>query len=437
LGIISIEFDQQSNKNMAFLNSRRLRDYPRLIFISTWLILCVNLLFHQGWIGAFGKVIGVDFIVFYETGLIFRSDPSMIYDLATHDVIQKSIVWPSIIPSNNAYLNPPYVAPFFSLLTYLSLPMAYAIWSFLAIISCLITCYFLYQQIPAQLVKSGLTYLQMVVITLSFFPFIEGFLAGQNHWLSLLIVTGILLFTIKERWFLAGMMAGLLLYKPQYVIGFLILWLIWGKYKALISFGIVSLTWIGLYALFHGFESMQTYVEFSQAYMFLPYIEGWPNYLLTTIYGLLTSIFPIQQQPNVYIVSQATFFLSCICLGWLAYILRKQQYDKRTPAIIAALLLPLLATPYALLHDLVILIPGFVLWARYSPSRTLLYMAILTYTGTIALTLMGALAKFALLPFLTIFLVIMLILWIYKNKNSMVRSDSIALVDTDQLIINP
>ena len=36
---------------------------------------------------------------------------------------------------------------------------------------------------------------------------------------------------------------------------------------------------------------------------------------------------------------------------------------------------------YALLHDLVVIIPVFILWARYSSSRILLYTAINVYIG--------------------------------------------------------
>jgi hypothetical protein len=408
---------------MAFLNSKRLRDYPRLMLITVWLILGINVLFHQGWIGAFGQVIGGDFIVFYKTGVIYRSDPLLTYDYATQDSVQKSIVRPSVIPSNNPFQNPPYVAPLFALLTYVSLPVAFSIWSLLSVLSCFITCYVLSKSVPTNLIETGLTYKQLVIITLSFFPFIEGLLAGQNHWLSLLLTTGILITMIKERWYLSGIFAGLLLYKPQFIIGYLILWLIWRNYKALLSFAIVSISWLGIFVLINGLGLFNTYSQISQAYMFLPYIEGWPNYLLTTFYGFLTSIFSIDQQPAIYLVTQIIFISCGVCLAWFAFRLRKQTIEERTPVIVAALLFPILATPYVLLHDLVVLIPGFIVWARYSSSRLLLYSAILTYLGTFVLTLTGAITKFAWLPLLIIYLVIVMIMGIYTNRNRVFRSD--------------
>jgi hypothetical protein len=156
--------------------------------------------------------------------------------------------------------------------------------------------------------------------------------------------------------------------------------------------------------------------------MILPYIEGWPNYLLATLYGLLTSIFPIAQQPAIYVVTQIIFISCGVCLAWFAVKLRKHPIEERTPVIVAALLFPILATPYVLLHDLVVLIPAFIIWARYSSSRFLLYSAILTYFGTFILTLIGAVTKFAWLPLLIIYLVIVMILWIFTNRNMVLRS---------------
>ena len=103
--------------------------------------------------------------------------------------------------------------------------------------------------------------------------------------------------------------------------------------------------------------------------MDLPYIPGFPNYLLVTFYGLLTSFFPHSSQSVLSVLSQSLFIISAIGLGWLAYKLRAGDMYARIPVIVAALILPLIATPYALLHDMVILIPAFVLWAIYSYSN--------------------------------------------------------------------
>jgi hypothetical protein len=217
-------------------------------------------------------------------------------------------------------------------------------------------------------------------------------------------------------------LAGFLSYTPQFIIGFLILWLIWRNYKALLSFGIVAISWAGIFVIVNRLGLFQSYSQLSQEYMFLPYIQGWLNYLLATLYGLLTSIFPINHQPATYLVTQILFISCGLRLAWFGFILRKHPVEERIPVIVEALLFPILATPYVLLHDLVILIPGFIVWARYSSSRHLLYSAILVYLGTFVLTMIGAITKFAWLPLLIIYLVIVMIMWTYSNRNRVLRS---------------
>jgi hypothetical protein len=410
---------------MSILNAKRIRDYPRLMLFSTWLIMGLNLLFHQGWIGAFGQVIAGDFIMFYSSGSIYRTNPLLIYDYQTQNQTQQALVAPSVLPGYNPYMNPPFVAPFYSLLTFISLHWALLVWTVLAVLSVFLSVNLLLRLVPINEKIPGLSYGQLVIIVLSFFPFIEGLIAGQNHWLTLLLTSGIVFFMFKEKWYLSGMLAGLLIYKPQFVLGFIILWLIWRKFKALIAFVVIAAGWVGLFALINGFDLYRTYLQLSQVFMDLPYIPGFPNYLLVTFYGLLTSFFPHDIQPVISFLSQSLFIISAMGLAWLAYNLRKNDNYGRIPAIVAALILPLIATPYALLHDMVILIPAFVLWAIYSNSRYFIYISAFVYLGAFFLTLVAALTKIAWVSLLTMGLFITLVGWVFSRRNQAPEISSI------------
>ena len=401
---------------MPILNAKRLRDYPRLMLFSTWLILGLNLLLHQGWIGAFSQVIAGDFIMFYSTGLIYRSNPGLIFDYQTQSHTQQALVAPSILPGYNPYMNPPFVAPIYSVFTYLSLRWALVLWTVLAIMSVLLSAYWLLKLVPSDRKNTGLSYGQLVIIVLSFFPFIEGLQAGQNHWLTLLLMTAVIFSMFKEKWYLAGILAGLLIYKPQFVLGFIILWFFWGKFKALLTFAVVSLAWVGWFAVGNGLGLYRTYIQLSQVFMDLPYIAGFPKYLLVTFYGLLTSFSPQETQPVLSILSHSLFVISAFGLACLAYKLRKQAMVERIPAIAAALIFPLLATPYALLHDMVILIPAYVLWAIYSNSRNFMYISISIYLGAFFLTLVAALTKIAWVSLLVVGLFFAMLTWTFSSR---------------------
>jgi len=401
---------------MPFLNAKRLRDYPRLMLIATWLVMGINLIFHQGWIGAFGQVIGGDFIMFYSTGQIYRSEPGLIFDFNTQINTQQKLVLPTVLPGYNPYMNPPYVAPFYSLWTFLSLHSAFILWTILALSSVLLTAFMLLKLVQINGKTSELSYTQLVIIIFSFFPFIEGLLAGQNHWITLLLVTGIVFLMIKEKRYAAGIFAGLLIYKPQFVIGFIIIWLVWKQFKPLFSFCLVALSWGGLFVYANGFGLFHTYMQQSQIFMGLPYIEGFPNYLLVTFYGLLTSIFPQNTQSILSTLSNILFILGIAGLIWLAYALRNYNVWKQVPAIVAALLLPLLATPYALLHDMVILIPAFVLWTIYNNSSEFTKLSFVTYLGAFLLTFVGAVTKIAWVSLLIIAICAAMISWSLSNR---------------------
>ncbi len=386
-----------------------------MLFV-TWAIMGLNLLLHQGWMGAFGQVIAGDFIMFFSTGMIYRSNPNLIYDYQTQSTTQQSLVTPTVLPGYNPFMNPPFVAPFYSLLTFISINWSLILWTILALVSVILSILMMKNLVAGRSLPAGLTSKQLIILTLSFFPFIEGLQAGQNHWLTLLLVTGIIYCMFHKRWYLSGILAGCLLYKPQFVVGFLILWLIWKKFKALLSFAAVAIGWAGLFALMNGFDLYKTYLQLNQVFMRLPYIPGFPNYLMITIYGLLTSFLPAGTQQFLSILSEIFFIVCAIAVAWFAFRLRKRSLIDQTPILVFAIVFPLLASPYALLHDMVILIPVFALWAYYSASRELLYSAIIVYLGAFILTFAAALTHIAWVSLLVIGLSIAVFVWLVKNK---------------------
>ena len=399
----------------AWINQKRLRDYPRLMLIATWLILALNILFRNGWQGGLGQIIGGDFIVLYSAGLLYRENPSSIYDYDQQALSQQTLVSPTVLPGLNPYISPPYVASAYSLLTPLPLPWAFLLWTAAMIAFAFISVKLLMGLLPAEIKAKGVSTSYLMILVLSFFPFIESLQAGQNSGLTLLLTTCVLYFYFKERYFLAGISAGLMIYKPQYVLGFLILWLVWKNIKSLAGFTLVALVWIGSFYLANGIELFIAYQNLTQTLVLLPYFEGFPAYILVTLYGLLSTILPQSAQPYTYGLTQVVLLGGLLALAYYAFRIRHKPVIERIPAITLAILLPLLATPYVLLHDLVILIPVFVVLARYNPHRELLLTVIVIYFGAFFLTLLSALSHIALNALSVIGLVIMIIWWLARG----------------------
>lgn len=412
-----------NNGIWGFFNQKRLRDYPRLMFVCVWLILAVNVLLRTGWAGGFGQIIGGDFVVFYSTGLLYAKIPDSIYDFDQQADIQQKLVSPTVLRGLNPNINPPYVVPIYTLLSALPLTWSFITWTALSLLFVFTAVAIMMKILSSNIQNKGLTYPQLLILVLSFFPFIESILAGQNSSLTLFLMTCLIYFTLKEKFLVSGIFAGLMIYKPQYIIGFIVIWIVWKNLRSLASFALVVTLWVGSFYLLNGPELFIRYMDLSKQLLLLPYIEGFPAYLLVTFYGLLTTIFPLSTQPYLYNLTQLILVFSILFLGLYAYRLRHKNILERTPIITLAILLPLFAAPYTLLHDLVIVIPGFILWARYNPRRELLLAAIIVYTGAFILTFIGALSHIALNSLLVIGLFALNIWGLVKNNRLLYSLD--------------
>jgi len=392
----------------SFLNAKRIRDYPRLMLLTIIVILIINLAFHRGWIGSLGQLVGGDFIMFYTTGIIYKTNPSNIYNYDEQLRIQQSLVEPTKLGGLNPFMNPPYTALLYSVLTLIPLPWSLLTWTCLTILFCVASTIIIAPLIPDKLASSGLSKKQVLILILSFFPFAEGLLAGQNHGLTLLCVIGIFICAYKKRWMLSGAFAGILIYKPQLILGVLIIWAISKNIKALAGFLVVCFIWAGSFLLLNGLSPYFEYLHISQMFMLLPYTEGFPGYIIITLYGLLTSILPESIAPAIQLISQIVFVLALILVACLAY---RQRQNEILPLMALGIAVPLAFSPYVQLHDLLLAVPIFVIWARQDDSSRVFYTALITYIGAFFLTFLAATTGIAFLALITILIFIEVTRW--------------------------
>jgi hypothetical protein len=386
-----------------FINERRLRVYPRLVLLAVCGVQAFNILFRQGWRGGLGQIIGLDFIILYTGGLLYRTDIAHLYDYPTQLAAERLLIRPTALPGSGPFSNPPFVAWAYSSFTHLPLVWALLLWSVLILFFLFLAADLSVRYLtPPWLVKAGLTRSRLTIVLLSFWPFFGGFHAGQNHGLTFLLATAITVASVTGRWYLAGASAGLLMYKPQFVLGFLFIWLIWSEYKALASYIAVTVLWAGVVVISHGFNPFVAYLSTIDQILWLPFAEGWPAYLMSTPYGLLVTLLPQQLLPAILWFTRLLTVAASVGIAWFAYRCRNASSSNRRPATVFALLFPFLATPYVLYHDLLILVPVFLLLlADREEVGHLLYAAIFTYFGVLALLLLGQkfnVALFVLIP---------------------------------------
>ncbi len=382
-----------------WLTLRRLRDYPRLMGLAMGLVLVADVVLRSGWQGGLGQILGSDFITLYAAGLTFRTAPAQLYDFAAQAAVQQQVIAPTSLPGLNPFISPPYVAAAYSQLTAIPLPWAFGLWSVFSLVAVCLAAYLLTRTlVRPEWQQGGLNTVQLAIVIGSSFAFVSGLRVGQNHALTLLLVSAVLAAQYRGRWGLAGLLTGLLIYKPHFTLGLLVLWLAWGRWSALISFAGVAALWMGATLLRVGLAPFSAYMQLTPVLLELPYTPGFPAYLLITPYGLLSTLLPRSAQFWVQAITQSLVLL----LGLGLYGLGRRTRDAAPElALAVALLYPLLVMPYALLHDALLLVPVLLLLARIGPHPRLRTVSAFIYLGSLFLPGLGygpGIAWTALLP---------------------------------------
>ena len=389
----SLELNTRGSSNLKptpsrsiFLNAKRLRDYPRLIFFALLIAVLVIVVTRNGWQDMAGHILGNDFLMLYSGGVIYGAQPAEIYSFVRHAEVQAALVAPTPMTGAIPYNYPPYVAAAMQRLTILPLAWAFIFWTALTIALTAVTASWASRSLAPQWLRdAGLSPLQMMILLFSSFPFIEGLKVGQNHGITFFLVTGMLVATLSGRSWLAGILAALTAYKPQFALGFLLIWLIWLDYKALIGYAVVAGVWGGLTLLESGWGLFQMYIDYLPAMLKMPYVENYATYLMMTPYGFLLAALPQTAWSGIVTFTNLLGLACTVGLGWYAFYLRKRPLAERAPVLALAVMYPFLATPQVLLHDSLPLALFLLIWARTERSTRLLYVTIAVYLGSFVL----------------------------------------------------
>jgi hypothetical protein len=383
-----------------WLNNKRLRDYPRLVLIASGIVIILNIILSHGWIGGLtGLLMWGDFIDYYSAGILYKTNIAQLYNPAVQELTERNLIAPSNPPGVSFYSYPPHSAQLNTIFSFVSLPISLIFWCLISICCVILVAKFMHRfLIPGWLDQAGLSSTQLSIIIFSSFAFTEGFVTGQMHTFILLLVVALLYATMKEKWFLAGLLAALLAYKPQLVIGFLLLWLVWKKFYPILVFVLFSLIWQGAVLITKGINPYIDYFSFIKNITYLPYVkEGFPLGIQSTPYTLVASMLPIKYASLWNLLFIGIAFVIIILFGLLIYKARKLPMAKQNIILSMAILLPLIVTPYAILHDLLLLFPIMILLAiDHQGDKWLLLISIILYVAMLLLPLLSIPVKIAL-----------------------------------------
>jgi hypothetical protein len=320
---------------IPFLNKKRLLAYPFLLLISLWTVSIINLIFSKDWYGLFGGFIGYDFLAFFTGAKLFWTNTANLYNESVLANLQHQLVG---IPLSglNFFPSPPNTAFIYGLFSLLPYADALIAWTVVSITCLVLTAWLIYRYlVPKDLIEKGINLPYIIALIFSFYPVIFGLQNGQNHAHTLLIMTLITIFTARQKPYLAGFCAALLLYKPQMLIGWLILWLLLKCYKALLSFAFTGILLISVSVLARGFS------------VYLDYLRYIPQVTTIFLSGHVWAVTPVAIIDRIIINYASTTNLSVISLIILVLmiigmviIIRRNPSPPHTLPMILALLFP-------------------------------------------------------------------------------------------------
>jgi hypothetical protein len=384
----------------SWLNSKRIRDYPRLVFIASWVVLLLNLIFHRGWIGGLTNyLVFGDFIVYYAAGKLYINNIAQLYDLNVQEITQLNLLGLTNPIGLSIYSYPPNAALLHSAVSHIPLILSIVFWCALAIFCVLLAARLMKQYlVPDWLFHKGLSTFQLSILILSSFSFIEGFEKGQTHALTLLLIVLIIISMKRDRWFMAGLFAALATYKPHFILGFLILWLIWGKYKAILGFIITSMIWNGAVLLTKGIDPYLAFLKLGSQVVYLPYTSGgFPNFIMVTPFSLVATALPFSIAPIWNTVFLFIGIILIIFFVVVAFKAKKNDTADQNLILAMAILLPLIVFTHGMLHDLLLLFPVFLLLSPpQEHGREFKVLVIVIYIAVLILPLLGFVFNIAL-----------------------------------------
>ncbi len=203
---------------------------------------------------------GTDFISFYTGALIVRNgEGRFLYDEKTQGKYQKPFsqnLSVKLLP----YRNPPFVALFFIPFTLFSFGNAYLLLGFLNMGAVLFIGY-----LSRKLFINIRQPIFFSLIPLLYWPVIQNFILGQISLFLSLVFFLVYLFYKKGRYFSAGLIIGLLLFKPQYLLITPFLFLLSKGKSFLMGLIVSALVILAVSFLVSGFTGLAKYPHFIAA----------------------------------------------------------------------------------------------------------------------------------------------------------------------------
>jgi alpha-1,2-mannosyltransferase len=340
---------------MLWINSRRLRAHATILAVCLWSLYVWNIA-TPGLRDRNGNLKGTDFLHLYTLGsLAAEHRGSDLYDINAQAALAAQRV-PEAAGIRYLPLYPPQVSIFFAPLAHFSYGWALTLWWTCSAVVYAICCYSLWRVCP-NLRDCGGTVVLLAVAFPSFFHTIAW---GQTSAAALACFTGIFFLLRARREFLAGLVLGSLIFKPQLGLAAAILFASLGAWKTMAGATLSAAAQLSVGAFYYGTEPLWRWLHMLRnVRAVLPLLEPKP-YQTHSLRSFWSMLVPWPDLALALYVLSAAAVLGLTIACW-----------KRVPTVplslrySALLLASVLVAPHLTVYDLVILAPAFILLADW------------------------------------------------------------------------
>ncbi len=340
----------QGLRSGDWLTDARMRGYSLILLAICTLALVGWIAASDGLIDRNSKPIGTDFSNVYAAGtLIWQGRPAEAYEPARQHAAEKAVFGGREVPFYG-WLYP----PFFFVVAFLVASLPYA-WGLAIWLAASLAAYL-------AAMRAILPRPETLLIAAAFPAVFINIGHGQNGFLTAALLGGALHWLHRRPW-LAGVLIGLLAYKPQFGVLIPVALLAGGRWNTI---GAAAATVAALVAVsfvtlgggvWHAFADSMT---FTQTVVLEPGGIGWEK---------IQSAFSAMRMwgagvRSAYAIQIALALILAASLAWLWQ--SNALFELKASALATA---SLLATPYVLDYDLVVLAVAIVFFVRHGMNR--------------------------------------------------------------------
>jgi len=337
-----------------WLTAKRLRAHGTILAVCLWSVYVWNLA-TPGLRDRSGNLKGTDFLHFYTLGsLAVEHRGSDLYDMDAQAALAAQRV-PAAAGTRYLPLYPPQVSLLFAPLAHLSYDWALALWWSVSASIYGACCFYIWRVCP-RLCGYGALVALLAVAFPGFFHLIAW---GQTSALALACFTAMFFLLRERREFLAGLVLGCLIFKPQLGLAAGIVFVAAGAWKTVLGAILSAVAQLSIGAFYYGTEPLRRWVHMMlNVRGVLPLLEPRPyqTHCLRTFWSLLIP------WPGL---SFGLYVASAIAALGMAIVCWRRNGTPLALRYSSLLLATVLVAPHLTVYDLVVLAPAFLLLADW------------------------------------------------------------------------